>query len=60
MIINKVGKKLKEISCNIPLSYEYDTNTKSVVLLKGYSYVISYDGVVSNDYVELKEENISE
>ena len=55
MVINK-RINLKEL-CDIvrPLSYEYDTSTKSIVLLRGYLYNIMYEKSKLVDTIDLRE-----
>lgn len=54
MIINRslTFKNICEV--NRPLSYEYDSNTKSVVLLSGYIYEIIYEKSKIIDTIDLR------
>lgn len=49
MIITKRAIKNKSVSFTRPLSYEYDSETQSVVLLDGYLYGIVYDQSVKKN-----------
>ena len=63
-MIKSINANLKyTINLTIPQSYEYDSTTQSVVLLKGYIYNLYYSNY-SKDYqeiIDLREtlENVS-
>lgn len=56
MIINRNINLKNTCEINRPLSYEYDTNTKSIVILKGYIYDIMYEKSKLVDTIDLREE----
>ena len=53
MIINKRIDRDNTYNISIPLGYEYDSDSTSVVLLKGYLYRIMYDKTKTTDIVDL-------
>ena len=53
MIINKRIDRDNTYNISIPLGYEYDSDSTSVVLLKGYVYRIMYDKTKTTDIVDL-------
>lgn len=53
MIINKRIDRDNTYNISIPLGYEYDSDSTSVVLLKGYVYRIMYDKTKITDIVDL-------
>ena len=58
MIINKSIKITKEVNRDRFLGYEYNSNTRMVVLQDGYKYVINFDPTISQSTseVDLTEE----
>lgn len=55
MIINRSINFTDICELNRPLSYEYDSNTKSVVLLSGYLYEIMYEKSKLIDTIDLRD-----
>ena len=53
MIINKTVTLNNSCNIDIPLSYEYDSNSNSIVLLAGYKYQIMYDNEKTIDNIDL-------
>lgn len=58
MIINKTVIISKEVSRGRFLGYEYNSNTRMVVLQDGYKYIINFDPTISQSTseVDLTEE----
>lgn len=54
MIINRTVSLSDSCEISRPLSYEYDTNTKSIVLLRGYLYEIMYEKSKLIDTIDLR------
>ena len=54
MIVKKEYEIKKEIKLDIPLGYEYDSDTKSIVLLKGYMYEVTYNKTKVKDIIDLR------
>lgn len=55
MIINRSTTVVNSIKIGRPLSYEYDSNSSSIVLQTGYIYNISYDGSTTKDIIDLRD-----
>lgn len=60
MIIKKQVSTNKSITIDIPISYEYDSNSSSIVLLDGYKYEIFYRNFKTTDTIDLTKEEINE
>jgi len=60
VIIKKQINTNKKISFDIPISYEYDSSSSSIVLLDGYKYEIFYSNFKTTDIVDLTKEEINE
>lgn len=53
MILKKTATKVSTIKNDIPLSYEYDSSSESVVLLDGYAYLLFYNSNSMSDFNEI-------
>lgn len=54
MIIKKEDEKVCVIYIDEPLSYEYDSNSETIVLLDGYMYDIIYKKDKYKDTIDLR------
>lgn len=57
MILYSTQEVYKKINKDIPLGYEYDSNTNSIVLLKGYKYKVSYKNSKVADEIDLRPDS---
>ena len=56
MIIKQTTKTTNILCIDEPLSYEYDSNSSSIVLLDNFKYEIFYDKYKLTDTVDLRED----
>lgn len=54
MILYSPQEIYKKVNKDVPLGYEYDSNTNSIVLLKGYNYIVSYKNSKVTDEIDLR------
>lgn len=55
MIIKQTTKTTNILHIDEPLSYEYDSDSSSIVLLNNFEYEIFYDKYKLTDIIDLKE-----
>ena len=56
MIIKQITKTTNILYIDEPLSYEYDSNSSSIVLLDNFKYEIFYDKYKLTDTIDLRED----
>ena len=56
MIIKQTTKTTNILYIDEPLSYEYDSNSSSIVLLDNFKYEIFYDKYKLTDTIDLRED----
>lgn len=60
MIIKKQVATTQKINIDVPISYEYDSSSSSIVLLDGYKYEIYYSNYKTTDIIDLTKEESNE
>ncbi len=56
MIIKHTTNTTNILYIDEPLSYEYDSNSSSIVLLDKYKYELFYDKYKLTDIIDLRED----